>query len=807
MSDQKKFNPPEDGTTGGPNDSQPGVIDTTEYKPNGADPQAGNDDGFDFGSYENGGDTGSGDTTEIPSVDPPNGECPPDNPPSNESGPPGDPPSDPPRDEGREPGRSWRRTGSWIYIDAQGAPVYKIDRLEDGSIGVDGKPKKITPYSRADGHGGWISGQGCMDKPPRVPRVPYRLPDLLKTIGAGMPIAIVQGEKCADLCWAAGIPATSSHSWTLEIARWFSGATAAILPDNDEAGANEAKRTAKALHGTAAALRIVALPGLSHKEDIEQWLARGGTADALWELAGEAPDYAPPAGEGATAGDTTEERVPWSFATEARVRSALRFISNDGDRNGDWLKVAMALHSTGWSNAATIFVDWSKGSPKFDPAAAERLWKSFHLPKPGEKFIGLSSLFKLAREAGWKDEPDPLITQKRDIEPTYFSVRDPALIPRRRWLYGRFYLREQLSASFAAGGTGKTSINLVEAVAMAAGRPLLNHEVKHPCRIWYWNGEDPASEIELRIAAILQHFGVTAEEISDRLIIDVGRTLPIELVNGKVELTGDPAAITETMVKHKIDVLVLDPFVRTHSVSENDNVAINKVASCLKNIAEEANCSVALVHHVRKQASGAGAEITADDGRGASSLKDAARCVRTMSTMTAEEAEKVGIDERERKRFFRVDFDAKANMAPPAGEATWFELKSIYLPANDSDPEYDAGDSIGVATSWKPSGTLEAVSTEQADAIKAAIANGVAGDPTKAWGAHPAAGDWVGYPIATVLGLNVDDVAQKRRTERMIKEWLKLGCLKKDVGLKPNRHPRPIIVLGTASWVMLPEEI
>ena len=154
---------------------------------------------------------------------------------------------------------------------------------------------------------------------------------------------------------------------------------------------------------------------------------------------------------------------------------------------------------------------------------------------------------------------------------------------------------------------------------MASGKPLLGVSVRKPLRVWYWNGEDPFEEIELRIAAIRHHYGVTGEDLGDRLFVDSGHDLPIKLVKmkeGTLASTDDAVALAKALHEHKIDVLVLDPFIKTHGVSENDNMAIDFVATTYAQIATGTNCSIELLHHIRKQGSGGGEEITADDGRG-----------------------------------------------------------------------------------------------------------------------------------------------------------------------------------------------
>ena len=51
--------------------------------------------------------------------------------------------------------------------------------------------------------------------------------------------------------------------------------------------------------------------------------------------------------------------------------------------------------------------------------------------------------------------------------PTPYDPIDPATIPARRWIYGRHYIRSNVSVLASAGGIGKTSMQTVEALAAA----------------------------------------------------------------------------------------------------------------------------------------------------------------------------------------------------------------------------------------------------------------------------------------------------------------------------------------------------
>ena len=88
---------------------------------------------------------------------------------------------------------------------------------------------------------------------------------------------------------------------------------------------------------------------------------------------------------------------------------------------------------------------------------------------------------------------------------------DEAAIEPRQWLYGKHYLRRFVSVLASAGGVGKTSMQIVEALAMVTGRPLLGEEVHAPCKVWLINLEDPMDEMQRRILAAMRFYDIKPE--------------------------------------------------------------------------------------------------------------------------------------------------------------------------------------------------------------------------------------------------------------------------------------------------------
>jgi RecA-family ATPase len=215
-----------------------------------------------------------------------------------------------------------------------------------------------------------------------------------------------------------------------------------------------------------------------------------------------------------------------------------------------------------------------------------------------------------------------------------WSADDLAHLPPRQWLYGRHYIRGSIGATIANGGTGKTSLLIAEAVAMATGRNLLGVPVIERVRVLYWNGEEPPEEIKRRVYAVCQHYQIEPAELGGWLFTASGLEKPIALTNanhnGLVQLK-------HFLADDAIDVVIIDPFVASHRVGENDNMAIDAIAKQWAALANEQQVSIDLVHHTRKPPFGGEADNTIHDARGATALVDAARTVRVLNVMTEAE--------------------------------------------------------------------------------------------------------------------------------------------------------------------------
>lgn len=153
-----------------------------------------------------------------------------------------------------------------------------------------------------------------------VRHVLYRLPQVIEAVATDKTIYVVEGEKDVDNLWNIGLPATcnagGTGKWSAELSEFLRGANVVILPDHDPQaktpdgalrfhddgspvypGQDHAMDVARQLHGVAAHVRVLNLslhwPEMPSKGDVSDWIAQGGTAEALQPLVERTREWSP----------------------------------------------------------------------------------------------------------------------------------------------------------------------------------------------------------------------------------------------------------------------------------------------------------------------------------------------------------------------------------------------------------------------------------------------------------------------------------------------------------------------------------
>lgn len=356
-----------------------------------------------------------------------------------------------------------------------------------------------------------------------------------------------------------------------------------------------------------------------------------------------------------------------------------------------------------------------------------------------------------------------------------FVWRDPKTIQPRPWLFGKHYMRGMASATAGIGGAGKSTMLLTEAIGAAIGRNLLTNESLPvgALNVWVHNGEDPFEELERRVLAIMQHFKIQPEEWEGRLHVTSGRDMPILVAEalsdgGKVFVPReDGVLLRDALIAKKIDIFIADPFITIHRVNENDNGLIDAVMTVLRNIAHQAQCSLEVAHHLRKLNGG---DVSIDDIRGAGSIVGACRSVRLMAAMTQEEAQRYGIEDKDRRSFSWI-VNGKANMLPPGHAREW--VRAVGVDLGNASGVYEA-DNIGALERWLPPESFLDLTANEYHLVRRSLQEGRREDlryDSRAKG-------WAGKIIATVLGKDIAEKSVRAEMLGLIERWKKAGKLK-----------------------------
>lgn len=404
-----------------------------------------------------------------------------------------------------------------------------------------------------------------------------------------------------------------------------------------------------------------------------------------------------------------------------------------------------------------------------------------------------------ARAKGFAPQQDPIQErlaaqaapakeETQETWPTPVAEFNAALLPRRRWVYDNVYIRQYLTVTASAGGIGKTSLALAEAIAIATGNPILDRPVREQTNTWIINLEDPRAEMTLRLASLMHHYGVSHDDLKGRLFIDgeddIEITLAAEGRDGVIINDALLELMTAKIRQHNIGCVIIDPFVSVHAVNENSNVQIQIVVAMLRKLARDTDCAVHLIHHVRK---GNGDDATVDSVRGANALIGAARAARVINRVSQDDALKLGFDEDKATGIFRID-DAKANLAAPADKALYMRTIGVEI-AN--------GEWIGTVTSVQLPDLFAGITAEQTMQAQRAVGQEAEDEPLRD---SVQAKRWVGHTVGAVLGIDTTDKAGKARVAGIVKQWIKTDVLRVDK-INDGRRGREIGVVVVGKWI------
>ncbi len=220
--------------------------------------------------------------------------------------------------------------------------------------------------------------------------------------------------------------------------------------------------------------------------------------------------------------------------------------------------------------------------------------------------------------------------------------------------------RNTLSILAAEGGVGKSFLALELAISVAIGRELLPgfspmSEGRSLCLF----GEDPPEVVAQRMAAVACTFGIDEAEIdaatSDgRLRFVAGESAPLLEFSrdGRAQASVAHLQLVAELRTLRPDFVVVDPFIAWAGLpTENDNAAMQAVASALIDLARASGGAVLAIHHTSKAG---GKNLDQNATRGGSALTCAARWVASMRIIGDEGLRRYNLDVESRSEFVEM---------------------------------------------------------------------------------------------------------------------------------------------------------
>lgn len=304
------------------------------------------------------------------------------------------------------------------------------------------------------------------------------------------------------------------------------------------------------------------------------------------------------------------------------------------------------------------------------------------------------------------------------------------------------------------------------------------------------NGEEDQDELDRRVAATCQHYGVKETDLAGRLFVQSVRDNPLriaKLPKGSAQAEVDAAIMEkiETLITARnIDVFMVDPLISFHAVTENSNEQMDVVIKQgFGVIARRTRTACEVFHHPGKPKQGQ-ADTAVEDGRGASAILWAVRSARVLNFMSPDEAKKLGIPGDERRTYIRIA-NGKANMGQ-VGKAKWMRLVIERLPN---------GDEVAVSSSWTPPNPFDGVATRDMELAEKLAATGE-------YRADSRSPKWFGYAIAEHLHITVsygadNDPKDVARLSAIIKTWITNKVLRIETRKDSQSRDREFIVRGS----------
>jgi RecA-family ATPase len=222
----------------------------------------------------------------------------------------------------------------------------------------------------------------------------------------------------------------------------------------------------------------------------------------------------------------------------------------------------------------------------------------------------------------------------------YSKLRKPQLF--------KDWSTEDITLTTADGGTGKTTLKLNEAIALALGEPFLGFECGGEGRTLFITGEDSKDKLGAMLGAILKQMGLMdgtpeneakVRKVMNNVLVkkDSDLCLITKTRDGFIKPSDEALnKVIEAIEDIRPRMIVFDPISSFWGSESALNDMSKAVTTFMSKIVEKTNACVEMINHVGK-ASSKDNDMTQFAGRGGSGLPSHSRVCRALRPVFDEE--------------------------------------------------------------------------------------------------------------------------------------------------------------------------